>query len=89
MLDLILWKCGGPRYRTRGGELAAIAQFNVIAATGQRIWQGWIGSDWVEWDMDGRELTGNTSRDLTGERRHDRHLGRNTAGDRGVGNDAG
>jgi hypothetical protein len=63
-LDIILWKCGGPRYRVRDGRLAVVLESNMIMATGEHIWQGRVGTDFVEWRLDGTHHGGDASLDL-------------------------
>ncbi len=69
-MELVLWKCGGPRYRLRGGGSAVILESNAYIESGRwvRIWQGrlWNG-EWREWFEDGRHVGGDALLDLTGE----------------------
>jgi len=74
-LGVVLWKCGGPRYRTRDGRKAVVTESNVIAATGTLIWQGSVwdptwrrgyGLERCEWHRDGRHLGGDAGLDLVG-----------------------
>jgi hypothetical protein len=63
----ILWKCGGPYYRTRDGRRAVVLESNIVLSTGQHIWQGRVGWAWCEWDAEGRHTGGDGALDLTGE----------------------
>lgn len=62
-LEIVLWKCGGPRYRTRAGRLAVVLESNVVAKTGRRIWQGRVNGEWCEWNRDGTHYAGDADPD--------------------------
>lgn len=57
-MDLILWKCGGPRYRLRNGQVAAVVESNMVIATGQHIWQGRSAGQFIEWDDASLDIVG-------------------------------
>lgn len=64
-LNIILWKCGGPRYRTRGGKVATVTESNIDARG--HLWQGRLDDgSWCEWNKDGTHRDGDTSLDLLG-----------------------
>ncbi len=69
-MELVLWKCGGPRYRLRGGGSAVVLEGNAEMVGGEwvQFWQGrlWNG-EWCEWDVGGRNRAGEEKFDLTGE----------------------
>ncbi len=66
-LTIVLWKSGGPCYRTRDGRRAVVLESNMILATGQHIWQGRVGTEWVEWAEDGTALNQDHALDLVEE----------------------
>lgn len=65
-MQFILYKCGGPRYRTRGGRVALVLETNAEFIDGAfvNILQGRISGVWTEWDLEGKSRNGDPADDL-------------------------
>lgn len=63
--DIVLWKAGGPRYRTRDGRLAVVLESNADGPEFRHsFWQGRVGGEWEEWELDGTHRGGDPALDL-------------------------
>lgn len=67
-LEIVLFKCGGPYYRTRDGRRAVVLEANVLVCNRSLcIWQGRVDGQWVEWNLDGTNCAGVSALDLLGK----------------------